>query len=163
MRARVIGDALRFFVPSNRCDARGRPTHVDGWNEYIRAVKRNRYVGASMERENLLNVCDYARAAMRATGYPPLGVPALVLVRFVEVNRRRDVPNVYGGLKWVLDGITRPRGPKLVGAGLIVDDSPAWCEAVPSLQVDRESPGVWIQVSPLREEKAANEEDCRWQ
>lgn len=141
--------ALRFFVPSNRRDAKGRPTHVDGWNEYIKAQNVNRYVAAKMERENVGNVAAHAEAAMLQQRFAPLEVPALVTVTFVEVNRRRDVPNVYGGLKWVLDGLTRPRGSKYLGAGAIVDDSPKWCEVEAGLEVDAKRPGVRIKIEPL--------------
>ena len=143
--------ALEFFVPSNRCDRQGRPTHVDGWNEYIKAQNKNRYVAAVMERENVENVAEHARAAMLQQRFEPLEVPALVTVTFVEINRRRDVPNVYGGLKWALDGLTRPRGRKYLGAGAIVDDSPKWCEVEPRLEVEPIRPGVKIRIEPLEE------------
>lgn len=150
---------LAFFVPSNRRDSRGRPTHVDGWNEYIHAVNKNRYAGAALERENVANVAQFARAAMRSSRYGGLEVPALVAVTFVEVDRRRDVSNVYGGLKWVLDGLTRPRGSKRLGAGLIVDDSPRWCEVTTALEVDRGRPGVRVRVMPLAEADGASEDN----
>ncbi|MRX82235.1 hypothetical protein [Eggerthella guodeyinii] len=144
--------ALEFFVPSNRRDAKGRPTHVDGWNEYIKAQNVNRYVAAAMERENVGSVANHAAAAMLQHRFEPLDGPALVTVTFVEINRRRDVPNVYGGLKWVLDGLTRPRGSKYQGAGAIVDDSPKWCEVETRLEVDAERPGVRIRIEPLEAE-----------
>lgn len=141
--------ALEFFVPSNRISSKGTPTHVDGWNEYIKAQNKNRYVAAAMERENVGNVVSHTRAAMLKQHFEPLGVPALVTVTFVEINRRRDVSNIYGGLKWVLDGLTRPRGSKYMGAGAIVDDSPKWCEVNTHLDVDEKHPGVRIRIEPL--------------
>lgn len=140
-----MSDPLVFFVPSNRTDKQGRPTHVDGMNEIIRANRTNKYVGAKQERQNVALVRDYCVAAMYLKGWKPLEVKARVYVRFVEVNARRDVGNIYGGLKWVLDGLTRPRGAK-DGAGAIVDDSQKWVEVVPSVSVDRDRPGVWIRI-----------------
>lgn len=35
---------LEFFVPSNRLSPKGERTHVDGWNEYIKAVNRSAQV-----------------------------------------------------------------------------------------------------------------------
>lgn len=145
---------LIFFVPSNRTDKNGKPTHVDGTNDIIKANRTNRYVGAKQERENVALVRDYCVAAMYRNHWQPLEVKARVYVLFVEVNARRDVSNIYGGLKWVLDGLTRPRGGK-DGAGAIVDDSQRWVEVIPSVGVDKEHPGVWIRIEPYEEEGAS--------
>lgn len=140
---------LEFFVPSNRLDAYGARTHVDGWNEYIKAVNASRYVGAARERENVHYVAAYAALAMRQADWTPPETHCLVYVTFVERDRRRDIPNVYGGLKWVLDGLSRPRGSKCVGAGAIVDDSQKWLTVVPMVAIDRQSPGVHIKIVPV--------------
>lgn len=140
---------LTVFIPSNRLDAKGKPTHVDGWNEYIKAQNKNRYVANALEQENVANVAVHTAAAMKSQGFYPLGVPALVRVTFIEVNQRRDVSNVYGGLKWVLDGLSRPRGSKRLGAGAIYDDSPRWCEVETHLEIDKAHPGVRVEIEPL--------------
>ena len=47
-------------------------------------------------------------------------------VTFVEPNRRRDYSNIVGGgLKFLLDALSRPQGNK-AGAGAIYDDSQTW-------------------------------------
>lgn len=144
-----MNDRLEFFIPSNRLDSKGRRTHVDGWNEYIKAVNKGWKVGAARERENVQLVADYARLAMNNAAYAPLEEKALVEVTFIERDMRRDVPNVFGGLKWVLDGLSRPRGSKRLGAGLIYDDSPRWVDVVPRVDYDPARPGIEIIVSPL--------------
>lgn len=140
---------LEFFVPSNRLDPRGNRTHVDGWNEYIKAVNTSRYVGAARERENVQLVAAYAALAMRQADWTPPETHSLVYVTFIERDRRRDIPNVYGGLKWVLDGLSRPRGSKLDGAGAIVDDSQKWLTVVPMVAIDSQNPGVHIKIVPV--------------
>lgn len=140
---------LDVFVPSNRLDPKGRRTHVDGWDEYIKAVNKSRLAGNALEQENVANVAEHTSLAMREQGFEPLDVPALVDVTFIEINRRRDVSNIYGGLKWVLDGLSRPRGTKRLGAGAIVDDSPAWCEVFTRVGIDKDKPGVSIEVTPF--------------
>lgn len=140
---------LEFFVPSNRLDSKGKRTHVDGWNEYIKAVNRSRIIGAARERENVTLVADCASLAMRRASWTPPETHCLVYVTFVERDRRRDIPNVYGGLKWVLDGLSRPRGSKRVGAGAIVDDSQKWLTVVPAVAIDKEHPGVHIKIVPV--------------
>ena len=152
MDSRKIG----FFIPSNRIDSKGRRTHVDGWNEYIKAVNKGRHVGAARERENVGLVAEYARLAMSNIAFAPLDEKAYVEVMFVERDCRRDVPNIFGGLKWVLDGLTRPRGSKKVGAGLIVDDSPKWVEVCPKVCYNRDLPGVGITVVSYREHELEN-------
>lgn len=140
---------LEFFVPSNRLSPKGERTHVDGWNEYINAVNTSRYVGAARERENVRYVAAYAALAMRQASWTPPETHSLVYVTFIERDRRRDIPNVYGGLKWVLDGLSRPRGSKYDGAGAIVDDSQKWLTVVPMVAIDRQNPGVHIKIVPV--------------
>ena len=89
-----MADPLIFFVPSNRTDKQGRPTHVDGWNEILRAYKSGWPVGATLERQNVHNVAAHCKAAMMRKRWKPLVVPAIVYVRFVETSRRRDIPNI---------------------------------------------------------------------
>lgn len=144
-----MSSELSFFVPSNRYTKKGRPTHVDGLNEIIHANRTNRNVGAAQQRENVCLVADYAAAAMRNQGFKPPVCKTLVYVTFVEVDMRRDVSNIYGGLKWVLDGLSRPRGKKYLGAGAIFDDSPRWVEVIPDLRIDAKRPGVEIYVKTL--------------
>lgn len=140
---------LEFFVPSNRLDSKGKRTHVDGWNEYIKAVNRSRIIGAALERENVKLIADYAALAMRRASWTPPETRCLVYVTFIERDKRRDIPNVYGGLKWVLDGLSRPRGSKRVGAGAIVDDSQKWLTVIPMVAIDRQNPGVHIKIVPV--------------
>jgi len=136
---------LSFFVPSNRYGKNGKPTHMDGMNEIIRDNRTNKYVGARIEKENVRHIALYAIAAMRNQKFKPIDGKARVFVKFYEINRRRDVSNIYGGLKYVLDGLTRPRGGKF-GAGVIYDDSPKYVEVIPSVEIDKERPGVLITI-----------------
>ena len=137
---------IEFFIPTNRY-RNGKPTHVDGWNEYIKAVNVNRYIGNAREQENVSHVEQWARVAMVQQRFNPPKAFAQLAITFVEPNRRRDVSNVYGGLKWVLDGLSRPRGSKRRGAGLIVDDSPKWVEVAPRVEIDPKRPGLKVQCS----------------
>lgn len=137
---------LKFFVPSNRLGSRG-VTHLDGMNEIINANRTNRYVGAKQERENVANVQAFAEVAMRQQHWLPLNRrKAHVKVTFVEVDARRDVSNIYGGLKFVLDGLSHPRGSKTLGAGAIWDDSPKWVECEAHVRIDKDNPGAEIEI-----------------
>lgn len=143
---------LEFFVPSNRRDRHGHPTHVDGFNEIIRANRHSRDYGCVRERENVSHVAACARRAMRAQHFGQPECKVRVRVTFVERDERRDLSNVYGGLKWVLDGLSRPRGSKKIGAGAIRDDSRRWVKVIPDVETDREAPGVRIEIETLEDE-----------
>lgn len=142
--------ALRFWVESNRRTARGQKKGLDGLNEIIAANRSNKYLGAKQERENLANVISFTRAAMLAEHFAPINGKARVTIEIIEPNHKRDTSNVIAATKFLLDGITRPRGKK-PGAGLIVDDSQSFCELVVSVRVKRGEAGAFITVEEIEE------------
>jgi len=79
-------------------------------------------------------------------GWKPEQKHCIVHCCFIEVDGRRDVSNIYGGLKWLLDGLSKPRGIKTKGAGAIWDDSPKWVTVFPSVAIDKDNPGVDISI-----------------
>lgn len=145
---------LKVFVPSNRSAANGRPAPMDGLNEIIRSNRADKYEGAKRERENLEHCAWFMRLAMRKTHYKPMTPNDRqvcdVHICVHEINRRRDVSNVYGGvLKYVLDALT---GRHKYGAGAIWDDNSRWLRYLtPSIVIDPKNPGVEITVIPLEE------------
>lgn len=136
---------LGFFVPSNRCTNKGNLRGLDGFNEIIAANRTGYRVGAKQERENLHHVMTFARAAMISLKFEPIETKAQVDITLIEPNERRDVSNVIAASKYILDALTRPRGKK-PGVGLIVDDSPKWCEVNVSVQVKQGKAGAYITV-----------------
>lgn len=142
--------ALEFFVPTNRYDGKGRRTHLDGLNELIAAHNRGRKPAARLKRQNGRNAEGHCLAAMREAGWQmPMG-KCIVTITFVEVDRRRDPDNIFGGAKFLLDGITLPRGQKEYGAGAIVDDSQRFVSLrLPDPVVDRHHPGAWIRIEEV--------------
>lgn len=143
---------LHVWVPTNRYDADQLPTHMDGWNEILDAYKANRHRGGERELSNVAHVACYARAAMREQGWDPMGdktrsVPCSVSILFVERNRRRDIPNVYGGSKYAIDALTSRHK---AGACAIYDDSPRWLQRVAyGHDVDAKAPGMHVCVRAL--------------
>lgn len=61
-----------------------------------------------------------AAAAEAAARLPALGKCRVTLTWFVNINRRRDVDNLYPTLKALCDG--------LVDAGVVADDTPEFME-----------------------------------
>lgn len=142
---------LHVWVPTNRRYRNGCPKAMDGLNEIIADNRAHRNKGARIERENVEWVSWYVLQAMREQDWTPMNdkesaVPCKVFITFVEVNDKRDVPNIVGGgLKYVLDALTRPQGKK-AGSGAIYDDSVRWLtECVPSILIGT-NPGIEITV-----------------
>ena len=125
---------------------------MDGLNELIGYSRTHKNMAARIERENVEWCAWHIKQAMAQQGWPPMltresARPCQVAVTFVEANRRRDVSNIVGGgLKYLLDALSRPRGGK-GGAAAIYDDSVAWLQScVPHVRVDRDNPGIYVIV-----------------
>lgn len=157
-------NALEFFVPSNRVDKRGRPAHMDGINDIVGAARANTYLSAKKKREDTEWVALYARNAMHRCGWETPDELVTVTTIWHETSTSRDLDNVYGGVKYVLDALCSParwsdkkgaytRNP--FGCGAIVDDSRKYVgELVFGVKVDKENPGVLVRVERMRLEGA---------
>ena len=139
---------LRFFVPTNRRDRRGNEAPLDGLNELVGSNRSGWRYGSARKRENGQNAEAACLAAMVEQGWSTPDVRCVVTMTFVEPHRRRDPDNVYGGAKFILDGITERRGSRQYGAGAIHDDSQRWMRLVldPDIRVDRERVGCWVTI-----------------
>ena len=153
-----VTQELRVWIPSNRTFEDGRPKAMDGLNEIIADNRAHRNKGARVERENVEWCSWYIRQAMLQQGWPTMNVredracPVRIVVTFVEANNRRDVANIIGGgLKYLLDALSRPRGGKS-GAAAIYDDSPRWLQSViPRITVNPNNPGIEVTVFRVEE------------
>lgn len=141
-------ERLHVWIPSNRTYGDGRPKAMDGLNEIIADNRTHRMAGAKAERENVYHCMLYIRQAMLRQHWKPMKTretaqPVQILVTFYEVHDRRDISNVIGGgLKYLLDALSRPRG-KQAGAAAIYDDSRKWVTRIsPDVQLDPENPGI---------------------
>lgn len=161
-----LGDALRSgpeamtaWVPANRqwaVTGRDRhvmePTRTDGWNEILAEYKRNRHRGNEHELENVSHVALHVASEMASCGWDPMrdvegAVPCAVSILFVERDRRRDIPNVFGGEKYALDALTHRHR---LGCSAIWDDAPRWLPyARWGCEVDRDAPGMHVCVRRL--------------
>jgi hypothetical protein len=152
---------LDIWIPSNRQFSDGKPKAMDGLNEIIAHSRASKYKGARIERENVEWCAWHIVRAMRAAHWRPMDTrdracKVGILVTFVEVNERRDVSNIVGGgLKYVLDALSRPRGAK-GGAAAIYDDSPKWIQWMRTgVDIDPESPGIAITVYRMEDRNEA--------
>lgn len=140
--------SLRFFVPTNRLDKRGRKAPLDGLNELVRADRAGWRYGSVRKRENGQNAEAACLAAMAEQGWECPDCKCVVTMTFVEPHARRDPDNVYGGAKYILDGITERRGSRTYGAGAIHDDSRKYMKLVldPDILVDKDAVGCWVTI-----------------
>lgn len=138
---------LEFFIPSNRRTRKGLPAPLDGLNELIRAEKTDYRFGNRVKRENGENAESYCREAMAEQGWKMPSGKSTVILTFVETSRRRDPDNIYGGAKFILDGITKRRGLRLYGAGALKDDSQRYVSLMfGDILVDKDNPGCWVRI-----------------
>lgn len=153
-----LPDSLEVWVPTNRYDKDGQPTHMDGWNEIISAYRSNRHKGNAREIENVEYVASYVREAMQSQHWRAMrdkkrAVRCRVHLLFVERDRRRDIGNIHGGAKYALDALTW-RHP--YGAGAILDDSQRWLADVTySVTRNPNKPGLYMLVRALEERPMA--------
>lgn len=140
--------SITFFVPSNRTTRTGQLRGFDGMNELIAAARTNRYVAAKQERENIEYVMWHAKAAMTKERFKPIKGKAHVHIEFIEPNARRDPSNVLGGVKFILDALTKPRAGK-TGIGLIQDDSYKYCDLTTSQRIVKGTAGAMVTVEEM--------------
>ena len=142
---------LEFFVPSNRRTRKGEPAHLDGLNELVRGDRTGRGFANSLKRANADSVEAACREAMREQGWKTPRCKCIVTLTFVETDRSRDPDNIFGGAKFILDGISKPKARKRYGAGAIVDDSQKWIELHlnPEIRADKSNPGCWVKIEEM--------------
>ena len=126
---------------------------MDGLNEIIDANRASRQKGARLERENVEHCSWYILQAMLNCNWEKMTDKASaravdIDVIFVEANARRDTANVIGGgLKYLLDALSRPRGSK-GGVAAIYDDSPRWIRRIRTqVEIDPLNPGIEVHVT----------------
>ena len=153
-----MGRQLHIWIPTNRAYDDGRPKAMDGLNELIGDARTDRQMAARIERENVEWCVFFIRRAMGRQSWRPIqdkqhARPCEVMLTFVEANRRRDVSNIVGGgMKYVLDALTRTRYDRRgrvtkAGAAAIYDDSMRWLsDCTTRVRVDPLKPGINVTV-----------------
>lgn len=137
--------ALEFFIPTNKRNKDGTQAPLDGLNELV-AAERAHY-GPSLKRRNGKNAEASAIYAMRAEHWECPKTKSTVTLTFVEPHEKRDPDNIFGGAKFILDGIIKPRGRKAYGAGAIEDDSQKWIDLrYGDIEVDPENVGCRVRI-----------------
>lgn len=141
---------LEFFIPTNRTTKNGLPAPLDGLNELV-AAERAKY-GPSLKRRNGRHAEASCIYAMRESGWECPKTRCVVKLTFVEPHDRRDPDNIFGGAKFILDGIIKPRGRKEYGAGAIEDDSQRWIVLrYGDIEIDPDNVGCKVRIETMEE------------
>ena len=114
-----------------------------GMNEYSKAQRANKYIGADMKKE-MTKICALSDDVRFAAKIPEEAYPVHVHIDFYEPNRRRDPDNVTSAKKFILDG--------LQDAGVITNDG--WLQISgfsDDLYLDKENPRVVVTLSWVSE------------
>ena len=108
---------------------------LPGRNEAERAARTSWALGAKLKKENT----ELVYWECKKQHIMPVSGIAIITVTFYERDNRRDTDNIYGGLKYILDG--------MVNAGIIVDDSRKYVKLqIMPVGVDKLNPRIEIQI-----------------
>lgn len=118
---------------------RGKVAPWPSTNDYIHTINVNRYAGNAMKRKYTDIACVAAQMAMAAQGWECPDKPVAIEFIWQETSHRRDLDNIRGGAKFVLDG--------LVQAGAIKDDSQRYVSHLSdSITVNKDYAGVVVVI-----------------
>lgn len=111
---------------------------LPGRNESEKAARTHWAVGAKLKKE----YTELVKLECKAQRIKPLLNKARIEVTFYEKDMRRDSDNVYGGLKYILDG--------LVKAGVIKDDSRRYIDLyINPVELDRQNPRIEVEIKEI--------------
>lgn len=112
---------------------------LPGLNEIVAANRSHYHAGAKQKKETTLLCAQYAGLG----GVPIFSGPILVIFNWFEPNARRDLDNICGGAKFVLDG--------LVLAGRIPNDSRKFVQSIFHRfpEPDKKNPRIVVEIEDI--------------
>lgn len=138
---------LEFFVPSPNRNESGMPSNMDGTNDMLAMAKMGPGPFTGWKAKNETNVAAFARVAMIQQKWTAPEAPCKVTLRWVETSKARDVDNIQGGAKYVMDALCKGSSKHKRGVGAIKDDSQRYVSEIKhEIEVDKANPGVWIRI-----------------
>lgn len=118
------------------------PGRLPGTNDIIAAAKagRGKYQPYAIMKEQYTTMVTWL--AKKLPKYERIDI----CITWYEPNRRRDIDNISGGTKFVLDG--------LVMAGTIPDDSQKHISSITHrFEIDKENPRVEVELEEKQNER----------
>ena len=73
-------------------------------NEYTKACRNNKYIGAKMKQDVEENVWVYIKQQMKST---KIDSPVKINFTWIEENKKRDLDNICFAKKFILDALVK--------------------------------------------------------
>lgn len=73
-----------------------------GLNEYTRACRSNKYIGASMKKQSEKTITSYIQQQLKGVS---IKNKVKLTFRWYEANKRRDLDNICFAKKFILDAL----------------------------------------------------------
>lgn len=120
---------------------------LSGTNEIIKAAAYNRFAGGAMRKKDKTFCIACVQAAMGRQKVR-FAKPVTLSFAWIEPNAKRDLDNVTGGQKVILDA--------LVLCGVIPNDTREWVKGISHTfpPPDKENPRVEVTVTECEEVEA---------
>lgn len=108
---------------------------LPGRNEAEYAARSHWSKGSKLKRE----YTDDVHWQLKIQHIKPVQGKAVLTITFYEKDNRRDADNIYGGLKYLLDG--------MVQAGIVKDDTRQYVEPIiKPIEIDKINPRVEVII-----------------
>ena len=85
---------------------------LPSFNEYIKACRTNKYVGADMKKNTELLIWSYIKNQLKSI---TIHKPVFITFTWIEENKKRDLDNICFAKKFILDALQK--------AGVIENDN----------------------------------------
>ena len=118
------------------------PQRLPSLNDVIAANRSSPYKGAGLKKKT----DETIQRCILDVDLKPVTNPCIVLMKFIEADRRRDIDNVESAKKFILDA--------LVKSGVLRGDSPRYVVGAPSYTEYGEAPRVYVTIIEGADEKA---------
>lgn len=114
------------------------PGRLPGLNEYTRACRANRQVGAALKRDTEEEILWEIKRQLRGKTFKRVKVA----FRWFEPNQKRDLDNIAFGKKFVLDSLQK--------SGVLTNDG--WRQIAglsDAFEVDKANPRVVVEIEDV--------------
>lgn len=114
-------------------------------NDVIGENRGCKYTGASLKKNIEKQIAAYIRVAVAKKTLRHVDEPVVVVIRWHEKDKRRDVDNVESGNKFILDA--------LVKNGILNNDNRRWVKQIYPKLIDDTETYVEVWLVPYDKER----------
>lgn len=108
-------------------------------NEVINKNRANKHAGNKYKQDLEARICMYIQDDVRKRNLSPMGEsPCVIRITWHERTKRRDVDNIQGAQKFILDALQK--------SGIILNDSRKYVRQIYHEIVDDATDGVFVEI-----------------